>query len=64
MAVHKKIEWDGEKFVGYVDMGSAIQPDSLPEFREVIVFLINSQGKTTTPKRVHKFTEMYRNLHF
>ncbi|XP_072402683.1 uncharacterized protein [Diabrotica undecimpunctata] len=43
MSIHQKIEWDGEKFLGYVDIGSKPQSDSSDiKAKEAIVFLINS----------------------
>lgn len=42
MSIRKKIEWTGEKFVGYVDIGASVEADSLPEAKEAIVFLVTS----------------------
>lgn len=48
MHIHKQIEWTGLKLTGYVDLGTDIDSDSLPEAREVLVFMlvgINSSWK-------------------
>lgn len=42
MSIRKKVEWVGEKFLGYVDIGANTNSDSLPEAKEVIVFLVTS----------------------
>ncbi|VEN59491.1 unnamed protein product, partial [Callosobruchus maculatus] len=38
MAVHKRIEWNGQKFMGYVDLGFKLESDEVPEAKEAIVF--------------------------
>lgn len=48
MAIRKQIEWTGKKFVGYVDFGANVDSDSLPEAKEVLVFMLvalNAQWK-------------------
>ena len=41
MSVKKHIDWNGEKYHGYIDLGTGIQePDSLPEARDALVFLV------------------------
>lgn len=42
MAIRSKIEWDGKETCGYVDMGTEIDDDSLPEAREALVLLVNA----------------------
>ena len=40
MAIRKQIEWNGEKFVGYVDIGTDIDDDSAPVATEALVFMV------------------------
>jgi Transposase protein len=40
MAMRKKVEWNGERYHGFVDMGTSIDDDSLPEAKEALVFLL------------------------
>lgn len=40
MSIRKLVEWDGKQFTGYVDMGTEIDSDELPEAREVVVFML------------------------
>ena len=45
MAKRKHVEWDGKQFRGYVDLGTGINDDSLPEATDALVFmavLVNS----------------------
>jgi len=30
VAIRQQIEWDGKKFVGYIDMGTGLDDDSMP----------------------------------
>ena len=39
MAIRKHVEWDGKKFVGYVDVGSGIDDDSAPIATEALVVM-------------------------
>jgi hypothetical protein len=48
MAIRKHVEWDGKQFRGYVDLGTGINDDSLPEATEALVFMavsVNSGWK-------------------
>lgn len=48
MSIRQQVEWTGSKFAGYVDIGSKIESDILPEAKEVLVFMlvcINSAWK-------------------
>ncbi|KAM7282446.1 uncharacterized protein ISCGN_002596 [Ixodes scapularis] len=48
MAVRRHVEWDGQKFHGYEDMGAGISDDSLPVAKEAFVVMIvgvNGQWK-------------------
>lgn len=50
MAIRRKIEWDGEKFQGYVDFGRGLDTDEVPEAKEALVFMvtgINANWKVT-----------------
>lgn len=40
MAIRKKVEWSGQKYHGFVDMGTELDDDSLPEAKEALVFLL------------------------
>ncbi|CAB4037339.1 THAP domain-containing 9, partial, partial [Paramuricea clavata] len=48
MAIRKHVEWDGKQFRGYVDLGTGINDDSLPEATDALVFMavsVNSGWK-------------------
>lgn len=40
MAIRRQIEWTGTKFCGYVDIGTELDSDKLPEAREALVFML------------------------
>lgn len=40
MAIRRKIEWDGNKFHGYVDFGGVLDAEEVPEAKEALVFLV------------------------
>lgn len=40
VSIRKQIEWTGKRFTGYIDIGSHLDSDVLPEAREAIVFLL------------------------
>lgn len=40
MSIRQQIEWTGKKFTGYVDVGTDLDSDNLPEAREVLVFML------------------------
>lgn len=40
MSIKKKIEYDGKKYHGYVDMGTGIESDVMPDCTEVLVFMV------------------------
>jgi len=40
MAIRKQIEWDGKQFMGYVDIGTGVQDDTLPPATEAPVFMV------------------------
>ena len=42
MAIRKHVEWDGRKFLGYVDVGSGVDSDSVPVAKEVLVMMLVS----------------------
>ena len=42
MAIRRQVEWDGQSYVGYVDLGTNVDDDSLPVAREALVFMIVS----------------------
>ena len=39
MSIRKHVEWDGKQFRGYVDLGTGINDDSLPEATDALVFM-------------------------
>lgn len=48
MSIRRQIEWTGQKFSGYVDIGTKLDSDILPEAKEVLVFMlvcVNSSWK-------------------
>ncbi|CAB4041035.1 THAP domain-containing 9, partial, partial [Paramuricea clavata] len=48
MSIRKHVEWDGKQFRGYVDLGTGINDDSLPEATDALVFMavsVNSGWK-------------------
>ena len=48
MAIRKHVEWDGKKFRGFVDLGTGLDDDSLPEATDALVFMavsVNSSWK-------------------
>lgn len=40
MCIRRQIEWTGKKFTGYVDIGTNVEGDVLPEAKEVLVFML------------------------
>nr|CAI5852337.1 unnamed protein product [Callosobruchus analis] len=40
MSIRQQVEWTGIKFTGYVDIGSKIESDILPEAKEVLVLML------------------------
>lgn len=40
MAIRRRVEWNGSRFTGYVDIGGHGDSDELPEAREVLVFML------------------------
>nr|CAH7764019.1 unnamed protein product [Callosobruchus chinensis] len=40
MSIRKQVEWDGKKFHDYVDLGTNLDSDLLPEAREVLCFML------------------------
>lgn len=41
MAIKKFVEWDGSKFLGYVNFGIELNDDGAPLAKEALVFLLN-----------------------
>ena len=39
MSIRKHVEWDGKQFRGFVDLGTGINDDSLPEATDALVFM-------------------------
>lgn len=42
MAIRKHIEWDGKRFIGYVDVGTGVDDDTTPVATEALVFMVVS----------------------
>jgi hypothetical protein len=40
MSIRKHVEWDGKQFRGYVDVGTGLDDDSIPEASEALVFMV------------------------
>lgn len=40
MSIRKQVEWTGRKFAGYVDIGSKIDSDTLPQAKQALVFML------------------------
>lgn len=40
MSIMRKVEWTGQKFTGFVDIGADVFGDNLPEAKDVVVFLL------------------------
>lgn len=40
MSIRRQVEWTGSKFTGYVDVGTNLDSDILPEAREALVFML------------------------
>ena len=48
MSIRRHVQWDGKKYRGFVDLGTNIDDDSLPEATEALVFMavsVNSNWK-------------------
>jgi hypothetical protein len=48
MSIRKHVEWDGKQFRGFVDLGTGINDNSLPEATDALVFIavsVNSSWK-------------------
>ena len=46
MAIRKHVEWDGNKFCGFVDIGTGINDDSLPAATEALVLMVVSMNSS------------------
>ena len=54
MSIRKHVEWDGKQFRGFVDLGTGINDDSLPEATDALVFMavsVNSSWKVPCGKQ-------------
>ena len=40
VAIRQHIEWDGSKFVGYIDMGICLDDDRVPVAKEALTFMV------------------------
>ena len=40
VAIHRKIDFDGVKFHGQIDMGTELDDDALPFAKEALVFMV------------------------
>ena len=48
MSIRKHVQWDGKKYLGFVDLGTNVDDDSLPEATEALAFMavsVNSNWK-------------------
>jgi len=39
VAIRQQIVWDGNKFVGYIDMGTGLDDDSMPVAKDALTFM-------------------------
>ena len=46
MSIRKHVEWDGKRFRGFVDLGTGIDDDSLPEATDALVFMAVSMNSS------------------
>lgn len=42
MAIKKCVQWDGNNYVGFVNIGQHLDDDTQPIAREVLVFMLTS----------------------
>ena len=40
IAIRQQVEWDGQKFQGYIDMGTGLDDDSMPLAKEALTFMV------------------------
>lgn len=40
MAIRKRIEWDGSRFTGFIDVGAHHDSEDLPEAKDAVVFML------------------------
>lgn len=40
MSIRRHVHWNGKRYQGYVDLGTHIESDSLPEAKQALVFLL------------------------
>lgn len=48
VAIRQQVEWDGQKYHGYIDMGTQLDHDTLPEAKNALTFMVvavNDQWK-------------------
>ena len=71
MSIRKHVEWDGKRFRGFVDLGTNIHDDSLPEATDALVFMavsVNWNWKVPSGKWPYRSREskldkrMYRQV--
>lgn len=57
MSIKKQIEWNGKENVGFVDLGTNEEDDSLPAATNALVFLLvllNGNWKIPSPTIVNR----------
>ena len=52
MSIRKHVEWDGKQFRGYVDLGTGINDDLLPEATDALASVLPTTCKRTSNIRV------------
>ena len=40
MAIRQHVEWDGNKYHGFIDMGTEVDDDCLPVAKEALTFMV------------------------
>ena len=49
MAIKKHIEWDRKRFLGFVDVGTGVDDDSLPAAKDALVLMVVCNGSWIVP---------------
>jgi len=40
VAIRQHVKWDGQKFQGYIDMGTGLHDDGMPIAKEALTFMV------------------------
>lgn len=62
MPIRHQVEWTGQKFCGYVDIGTGIDEDTLPEAKEALVsMLLAINGSWKVPVGYFLLDSLFQN---